>query len=237
MGIKKCSVCGSTTNEFAIRYDRGHRTIRGTCKICQGARNRKNLARPEYRQRYNIRRRERRLEKAEFMYNYLASHPCVECGEADPLVLQFHHLRDKLFGIGAEIREKSLESIKQEIQKCVVCCGNCHMRKTRQNGKIWTSSYSNRPWLNKKRQFIYDYLNQHRCVDCGNRDSIVLEFDHVRGTKSFNISSKCLDKPLVLIESEIAKCDIRCTNCHLRRTIITSDNNEWFKVMKVKGIV
>jgi hypothetical protein len=185
------------------------------------------MARPSYRQRFTSRRNERRLEKSAFIYDYLASHPCTECGEPDPLVLQFHHLRDKLFGLGAEIREKSFDAIRAEIEKCVVVCGNCHMRKTRQGGKVWSKPSRNY-------ELVYNYLLKHPCVDCGEPDPVVLEFDHVRGVKLFNIGMS-MGIARHRIEEEITKCDIRCTNCHLRRTIMTSTNDKWYKVMKVRG--
>ena len=57
------------------------------------------------------------------------------------------------------------------------------------------------------------------CVDCGERDIRVLEFDHVRGKKVANISTlattgSCWRR----IAEEIAKCEIRCANCHRRKT-------------------
>ena len=68
-------------------------------------------------------------------------------------------------------------------------------------------------------EFVYDYLAKHPCVDCKETDPIVLEFDHVRGSKRDNIAhlmaAGCSIKTLVI---EIAKCKVRCANCHRRRT-------------------
>ncbi len=63
------------------------------------------------------------------------------------------------------------------------------------------------------------YLNEHPCVDCGETDVRCLEFDHVRGKKSRNISAmlgRGISWEKVLVE--IAKCDVRCANCHRRIT-------------------
>lgn len=54
------------------------------------------------------------------------------------------------------------------------------------------------------------------CVDCGLKDPRALDFDHVRGTKSFTISYGDYS-PSRLLE-EIAKCDVRCANCHRIQT-------------------
>lgn len=54
---------------------------------------------------------------------------CVDCGQQHPATLHFHHLNaeDKMFDISyAANRGFSLERIKNEIEKCVVLCANCH---------------------------------------------------------------------------------------------------------------
>lgn len=70
-----------------------------------------------------------RLRNQKFIFNYLSEHPCVDCGESDVIVLEFDHLRDKLFTIG-RMYDQSLKRIRNEISKCDVRCCNCHRRKT-----------------------------------------------------------------------------------------------------------
>lgn len=53
------------------------------------------------------------------------------------------------------------------------------------------------------------------CVDCGERDLDVLQFDHVRGAKKFTIAS---NRSIARVRDEIAKCEVVCANCHSRRT-------------------
>ena len=58
------------------------------------------------------------------------------------------------------------------------------------------------------------------CVDCGITDIRVLEFDHVRGVKVDSITSivrRGLSIEVLL--TEIAKCEIRCANCHTLATL------------------
>lgn len=67
--------------------------------------------------------------------------------------------------------------------------------------------------------WIADYLADHHCVDCGESDPIVLEFDHVRGEKLSHIARMIgTGRQLSLIQEEVAKCDVRCANCHRRVT-------------------
>lgn len=71
-------------------------------------------------------------------------------------------------------------------------------------------------------RYIRAYLLEHPCVDCGEADPVVLEFDHVRGVKAANVSSLVMSVvSLTRLEAEVAKCDVRCANCHRRRTAST----------------
>lgn len=71
-------------------------------------------------------------------------------------------------------------------------------------------------------RYVRAYLSEHPCVDCGEADPVVLEFDHVRGVKIAHVST--LVKQVVALarlQEEIEKCDVRCANCHRRRTART----------------
>jgi hypothetical protein len=68
-----------------------------------------------------------------WLLDYLLSHPCVDCGESDPIVLEFDHREDvgKVFDIGSARREcVSLATVQVEVSKCDVRCANCHRRLT-----------------------------------------------------------------------------------------------------------
>ena len=68
--------------------------------------------------------------------------------------------------------------------------------------------------------FVHLYKAQHACVDCGETDPDVLDFDHVGTDKEGNITNMVHDDlSLERINAEIDKCDVVCANCHRRRTV------------------
>jgi hypothetical protein len=83
----------------------------------------------------------------------------------------------------------------------------------------------------RNRTFVFNYLKTHPCVDCGETDPIVLEFDHVRGKKVLDVG-KMMNNSYSLknLQEEIAKCDVRCANCHRRKTSI---GQSWYKDLLV----
>lgn len=73
----------------------------------------------------------------------------------------------------------------------------------------------------RNRQYLWDYYSTHPCVDCGETDPVVLEADHVRGVKKYNVGAMAHStRSLRAIDEELAKCDVVCANCHRRRTAV-----------------
>lgn len=67
----------------------------------------------------------------DYLWGYLGSHFCTDCGEKDILVLEFDHRENKYKEIGKMVTGRySLERVKKEVEKCDVRCANCHRRKT-----------------------------------------------------------------------------------------------------------
>lgn len=79
------------------------------------------------------------FEARVFVYDYLKINSCVDCNEADPIVLDFDHvIGKKQMGISLMIASGySITAIKKEISKCVVRCANCHRRKTAKEGNFF----------------------------------------------------------------------------------------------------
>lgn len=73
------------------------------------------------------------------------------------------------------------------------------------------------------RQEVARHLATHPCVDCGASDIRLLDFDHDDSAiKILAISAMIFDVwPWDRIAAEIEKCQVRCANCHRRRTAIT----------------
>lgn len=78
-----------------------------------------------------------RQERTQFLIDYFTEHPCVDCGESDPVVLEFDHLGDKRFEIGSRLCSYSWQTVLDEIAKCEVVCANCHrVRTARRRGSL-----------------------------------------------------------------------------------------------------
>lgn len=76
------------------------------------------------------------------------------------------------------------------------------------------------------------YLLSHPCVDCGESDVRVLDFDHREGpgkeAEVMWLAQHGYSFTRVL--AEIAKCDVRCRNCHAKVTYERMGEN-WRSVL------
>lgn len=126
-------------------------------------------------------------------------------------------------------RDKSTGKLNSQ---CKDCLGEYH--------KVYSSTRK-RPYaptqqrarVEIRRQWLWDYLLQHPCVDCGADNPVYLEFDHVDpSTKSKTVSRLVLgNAPMDRVDAEISKCVVRCSNCHAIRT---AEQFGWYKMQRAQ---
>lgn len=135
---------------------------------------------------------------------------CTRCSTTKPTV-DFHKSASKRDGFS---------------QYCKQCMLQLCARLYRRNGGKTVRDNHSRA-VERDRVFVIDWLQNHACVDCGESDPVVLEFDHVRGEKHSSIANLVLHGVSIRkIAEEVAKCDVRCANCHRR---VTAHRGGWWR--------
>jgi len=132
--MKTCVTCGfpKEEEEFNWRY-KALGIRQKSCRECQHGHGKKYYQNhiEEEKERTRRRRVTAREEARDFVYSYLSTHFCVDCGETDPRVLEFDHIHGKAANVATLISEgASIERLRIEISLCVVRCANCHRKKT-----------------------------------------------------------------------------------------------------------
>jgi hypothetical protein len=296
--MRACTKCGEMKPLEAFPpVRRGEAKLQTWCRECFAAYGREYYRKNREAQKARLMRNvaTTRADNRRRIIEYLRTHPCVDCGESDPVVLEFDHLNDNVADVSAYASSgRTWSRIQAEIDKCQVRCANCHRRKTRatsfprreavelqpvvarprpaqlspdvalglrtcrvcnetkpltdfpfrslmQQTRQWIClscqcAYT-KDWYNRNRQKqiaaayvrrireakilrrrVREYLRDHPCVDCGETDADVLDFDHLRDKRA-NVSRLVhVAMSWDLIVAEIAKCEVRCANCHRRRT-------------------
>lgn len=69
---------------------------------------------------------------------------------------------------------------------------------------------------NQARQYIRDYKKTHPCIICGETDTRLLQFHHLKPhTKRYCVSDMVKQRSgIETIKKEIAKCCVLCVSCH-----------------------
>jgi hypothetical protein len=134
---RRCARCRVVKSDDEFAWRRIAQGQRDTyCRPCRSEYGKEHYA--ANKQRYidaeSRRKRARAEKRMRFLVEFFHSHPCTDCGERDPLVLEFDHIRDKSFDIGRELPDRNWRSILDEIAKCEVVCANCHRRRTLRRG-------------------------------------------------------------------------------------------------------
>ena len=154
---------------------------------------------------------------------------CPGCGESKP-VTEFYKQRSS--GDGLKARCKSCNNAATAVWKKAnpekvkawdAAYRAANREKRRAASAAWYAANSEKTkaaaaaLYASRRRFIDAIKLTAGCVDCGyNEVASGLEFDHVRGEKSFGIGENW-SRPLPALMAEVEKCEIRCRSCHTAR--------------------
>jgi hypothetical protein len=103
------------------------------CRNCYRVRQREYHARDGNGRRAAVRENTRRARarNRELIIEYLSRSACADCGIADPIVLEFHHVGGKTLSVCLLVgRGYGRGRIEEELQRCLVLCANCHRIRT-----------------------------------------------------------------------------------------------------------
>ena len=130
---------------------------------------------------------------------------CGRCGEMKPV--SAFYFKDRRRGV---------------LKSYCVPCANAYSHEHYQRNRATYVARAD-AWRRRERprirELIDEYLRSHPCVDCSESRITLLEFDHRdRAEKALSVARLARNTTWTKVEHEIKKCDVRCANCHRRRT-------------------
>lgn len=124
-----CSKC-KETKSLATEYDKNPAYAIGYYRQCKDCR-KKHPSQTPVKLLERVYRT--RMRNRQYLWDFYVNHPCTDCGESDPRVLELDHCRGekKIAGVSELVHNtRSLAAIQKEIEKCDVVCANCHRIRT-----------------------------------------------------------------------------------------------------------
>lgn len=203
--IKTCKECGS---EFAALLSS---VKRGNGKFCSRSCSGKYVNNtgsgrnnPAYR------------GKIDLLENIKENNSCGECGEDDPYKLVFHHVDDGKEGEISRMAvssEYNIEEIREEVDKCIVLCRNCH--RSRHYSRSSDDVYGKYKEIKKLKE-------EETCSEdgCNEGRPGALVFHHTRD-KNKSVSKMVNEGGITMdeLKEEVDKCVLVCSNCHAEKHI------------------
>lgn len=116
-------------------------------------------------------------------------------------------------------RRRSADDLQNVCRECNRARARLYYRENREK-HLRVIAERTRAAKRLARLMAGNHLLAHPCVDCGEADIRVLDFDHLPGSgKTANVMVLVNSGySLARIHEEIAKCEVRCRNCHARVT-------------------
>ena len=123
--MKICTRCRKEKD--VSEFNKNKSKSDGLCRVCKECN--KELLKDHYQRNkeyYLERNRRRKRERKEYIRSFKTR--CEICGEDHIACLDFHHPQeDKEFTICTSMY-MSKEKLKEEIDKCICLCSNCHRK-------------------------------------------------------------------------------------------------------------
>lgn len=148
---------------------------------------------------------------------------CVDCGfRTHPDALVFSHARGENWRSVALLYNCAWQRVLNEIAKCDIACANCHAirwaQRLREKFQDHQHSRGSAGYL-ARRAAVAQVKLAAGCTDCGYRTaSEALQFDHVEGNGKVAGIGRMTGVSRRALTEEIAKCVVRCANCHAIKT-------------------
>lgn len=136
MEKKKCTKCKADKKLSEFNKNKNRKDgLNNICRICSNNKSKEYYYNNTEKHIENVRIRnaENIIENRRKVFEYYLEHPCIDCEETDPIVLEFDHRdnTDKYNAISTLVGGGySWDTIKKEIEKCDVRCANCHRKRT-----------------------------------------------------------------------------------------------------------
>ena len=103
-------------------------------------------------------------------------------------------------------------------QSCCKACSRSYCKSHYSRNKTTYLDRNKRAKIENRKK-ILTILSSKECIDCGEKDHILLDFDHVKGVKRASIASMLSEgRSWNVIEKELLKCVVRCVRCHRIKT-------------------
>lgn len=126
---KTCSKCKLEKEEIDFPFrNKSKNQLHDNCRECWKTTRKKSYE--NHKKYYKDKNIRIRTNNTEWFIQYKKTLKCNNCDENHPACLEFHHVdsQNKKTEVGKLITTYSIETIKEEIEKCIVLCNNCHRK-------------------------------------------------------------------------------------------------------------
>lgn len=140
MDMKTCNKCSQEKSLDDFRWRNKDRGIKQSyCAECRKVMDRERFKTPDRRKKIYETKKRLQESKKDLVWSFLVGASCVDCGNDNPVVLEFDHIEsNKYMEISLMMRNLHADSsIIEEIEKCEIVCANCHRIRTATRAGSW----------------------------------------------------------------------------------------------------